>query len=344
MTNGTGHSAPFAISVCIANFNGEGLLDECLSSILSQDFRGPVEILVHDDASTDGSLRLLAERYPDVPVIASATNVGYCVSNNRLAERASGEFLLLLNNDASLRPGALRVMFDAGVRLGGPFALTLPQYDRADGKLVDRGVCLDLLHVPFANTTQDCSRIAYVQGACLFMRRDEWQRLGGFPEWMQSNAEDAYLCALVRLRGGALVVADGSGYDHAQGSSFGGNRQVGAYAVTTYRRRYLSVRNRACMVLACTPTPLAWPLYAFHLLLLLLEGAVVAALKPEAKMWSLIYWPAVRDSLGMLPSVRSSRSAAQAGRRIGLWQYLRIMEPVPHKLLYFIRRGLPRVR
>lgn len=333
-----------AISVCIANYNGEDLLDECVQSVLSQDFPHGVEILVHDDASTDGSLRLLAERYPDVVVIASDANVGYCVSNNRLAARAAGEYLLLLNNDASLRPGALQALFNAGIGRASPFALTLPQFDRAGGELVDRGVRLDLFHVPFANHDADCTRIAYVQGACLFMRRDDWGQLGGFPAWMQSNAEDAFLCARVRLRGGALAVVDGSGYDHAQGSSFGGNRPGDAQPITTYRRRYLSERNRAGMVLACTPTPVAWLLYAVQLLLLLLEGVAVTTLKFDAKVWSAIYWPAVRDSLGMLRQIRASRVEAQRGRRIGLWSYLRILHPLPHKLTYLFSSGLPRLR
>ena len=52
------------VSVCIANFNGEAVLDACLSSVLAQDTDFPVEILVHDDCSSDGSVALIKERFP----------------------------------------------------------------------------------------------------------------------------------------------------------------------------------------------------------------------------------------------------------------------------------------
>ena len=91
-------------SICIANFNGENLLVDCIESVLAQQGEIPVEILVHDDASTDTSVALLRERYPDVILIESTENVGFCIANNRLAERARGRYLLLLNNDAALAP------------------------------------------------------------------------------------------------------------------------------------------------------------------------------------------------------------------------------------------------
>ena len=65
-------------SICVANFNGEALLDACLGSVLSQELNGDFEVIVHDDASTDRSLKVLA-RYADVRVLKSATNVGFLV-------------------------------------------------------------------------------------------------------------------------------------------------------------------------------------------------------------------------------------------------------------------------
>lgn len=332
------------VSVCIANYNGEKLLDECIESVLSQDFGGDVEILVHDDASTDASLRVLEERYAGIVVIPSTVNVGYCVSNNRLAARARGQYLLLLNNDATLRQGALRALVTDAALRRAPFALTLAQYDRRSGALVDLGVRLDLLHTPVANHEVNCRRLAYVQGACLFIRRDDWFRLGGFPEWMQSNAEDAYLCALVRLHGGAIGVVGGSGYDHLQGASFGGNRLDNNGLSTTYRRRYLSERNRASMVFVCTPGATSWFFYAMQVVVLLVEGALLSLLKLDWKLWRTIYWAAARDSLGMLGRLRAARRRAQSGRKIGLWSYLRILDPIPHKLVMFIKYGLPQLK
>lgn len=92
---------PPLISVCIANYNGEKFLSECIESVLNQVASPHFEIIVHDDASTDASLEQIA-RYDNIKLIRSPENVGYCVANNRMAEAAFGEYLLLLNNDAVL--------------------------------------------------------------------------------------------------------------------------------------------------------------------------------------------------------------------------------------------------
>ena len=87
------------ISVCVANYNGEDIITDCIESILGQKNAPKFEILVHDDASTDDSLKILAQ-FESVQVIESAENMGFCISNNRMAAAARGEFILLLNNDA----------------------------------------------------------------------------------------------------------------------------------------------------------------------------------------------------------------------------------------------------
>lgn len=333
-----------SVSVCIANYNGEHLLDDCIGSVRAQNFPFPVEILVHDDASTDASLQVLEARHQDVVVITSQTNVGYCKSNNRLAKRARGKYLLLLNNDATLRPNALRTLYAAAEEESLPAALSLPQYDHTSGALVDRGVRLDLLHTPFANRNEHCSRLAYVQAACMLVRRKDWNDLGGFPEWMESNAEDTYFCALIRLVGGRIAVIEGSGYDHRQGTSFGGNRTTGTRLSTTYRRRYLSERNRAGMILVCTPTFLAWPLFSIQLLAILAEGLLLSFLKMSAAPWGRIYWAAFRSAVSSLAVLRKDRVRVQSMRKIGAWRYLSIQMALPQKIRVALQQGIPELR
>ena len=96
-----------ACSVCIANYNGIELIDACIDSVRAQDCGVAVEIIVHDDASTDDSAAHIAARHPDVRLIESRENVGFCIANNRMAAAAKGDYLLLLNNDATLLPDAL---------------------------------------------------------------------------------------------------------------------------------------------------------------------------------------------------------------------------------------------
>ena len=231
------------VSVCVANFNGEHLLSDCIDSVLAQEGHVAIEILVHDDASTDGSVALLRTRYPQVHVLASNDNVGFCVGNNRMVERARGEYILLLNNDAALAPDAVSSLLHEAAGIGGPAILTLPQYDWESGELVDRGCMLDPFCNPIPNLDPDRNDVAYVIGACLWCPREAWHTLGGFPEWMESVAEDLYLCGLARLHGLPVRALRNSRYRHRQGATFGGNRAANGLQTST-RRRSLSERNK----------------------------------------------------------------------------------------------------
>src|SRR5690606_15004053 len=137
--------------------------------------------------------------YPAVRLIESESNVGFCVANNRMAAAARGEYLLWLNNDAALARDALGTLPRSARACASPQVLTLPQYDWQTGELVDRGCLLDPFFNPLPNTDTSRANVAYVIGACLWIPRDLWNELGGFPEWMGSLAEDLYLCGIARL-------------------------------------------------------------------------------------------------------------------------------------------------
>lgn len=333
-----------AVSVCIANYNGERLLVDCIGSVLAQDGDASVEVIVHDDASSDGSVALLRERFPQVEVLASGENVGFCIANNRMVARARGEFVLLLNNDAALFPDAVATLLALARSQPGPAILTLPQYDWESGALVDRGCMIDPFYNPVPNRDPARAEVAYGIGACLWLPRALWNELGGFPEWFESIGEDLYLCCLARLRGRPTIVAGHSGYRHRQGASFGGNRPDAGKLVTSYRRRSLSERNKTALLFSLTPSLLAWPLLAVHLALLCVEGALLAVIQRDCGIWTRIYWPAIALPVTHGPRLMAMRRLAQVGRRAGLRVYLRTMRPVPRKLQLLLAHGLPSIR
>jgi len=331
-------------SVCIANFNGEPFLSECLDSILAQEDSASCEIIVHDDASGDASLALLRDRYPQVEVLASNENVGFCVSNNRMVAHARGEYVLLLNNDAALFPDAVATLLAAARAQSAAGILTLPQYDWASGELVDRGCLLDPFHNPVPNRDPRVRDVAYGIGACLFLPRALWNELGGFPEWFESIAEDLYLCCLARLRGLPMQVTDGSGYRHRQGASFGGNRVVAGRLATTFRRRRLSERNKTATLVVCMPTAFAWLLLAVHAFLLACEGIALAVVRFDVRIWTDIYGPTLAYACKAPSALRTRRRDVQATRRVGLRDYLRAFTWMPQKLRMLRRHGVPSVR
>jgi GT2 family glycosyltransferase len=331
-------------SICIANYNGVRMLAECLDSVLAQDAGVPVEVIVHDDASTDTSVAFLREHYPQVEILASGENAGFCIANNRMVARARGEYVLLLNNDAALFPDAIAALLAAAREKAPAGILTLPQYDWQSGVQVDRGCLLDPFYNPVPNMDDSRKDVAYVIGACLFLPRALWNELGGFPEWLDSLAEDMYLCCLARLRGSPVRVVQRSGYKHRQGASFGGNRADATGLHTTYRRRALSERNKVAVMAVCTPTWLVWPLLGLHFVLLAIEGAALSLPKRDARIWREIYSPAL-GYIARAPSrLRTLRHSAQSTRRISLRTYLAAFTWVPRKLVLWRRYGVPDLR
>lgn len=328
-------------SVCVANYNGVHMLAECLDSVLAQTPEAPVEIIVHDDASTDGSVAFLREHYPQVEILASSDNVGFCVGNNRMVEHARGEYVLLLNNDAVLFPDALVSLLKAARGQESAVILTLPQYDWRSGDLVDRGCLLDPFYNPVPNLDASRPDVAYVIGACMFLPRTLWNELGGFPEWLGSLAEDMYLCCLARLRGVPVQATQGSGYRHRQGASFGGNRADAAGLHTTYRRRSLSERNKTAVMVICTPTGWMWPLLLAHAVLLTIEGVLLTLLKLDTQIWNKIYGHVIGYVLHHLSDLRARRRDAQSSRQVGLRVYWQRFTWQPRKLDLLHRHGLP---
>lgn len=328
------------VSVCIANYNGERLLPDCIDSVLAQGI--DVEILVHDDASTDGSLALLASRYPQVRVIASVENVGFCVANNRMADAATGEYLLLLNNDAALDAGALQSLLSAAERIGGDAILTLPQRDWETGALVDRGCLLDPFCNPVPNLDPERDDVAYVIGACLWIPRASWQALGGFPEWMESIGEDLYLCGLARLRGMPVRALRESHYRHRQGASFGGNRADMGLR-TSIRRRRLSERNKTRALVILTPTWIVWPLLFAHLVALELEGLALSLLRRDLVLWREVYLPALLLPFRERKVLRARRNAVQEARTIPVARWFSVVRWQLRKVAMLRRYGVPKV-
>lgn len=331
-------------SVCIANFNGAALLDDCLASVLVQQGDASIEIIVHDDASSDESVSLLRANYPQVEVLASSENVGFCIANNRMVAHARGEFVLLLNNDAALYPDAILTLVAAARAQSSAGILTLPQYDWETGVLVDRGCLLDPFYNPVPNLDPDRRDVAMAIGACLFLPRALWGDLGGFPVWMGSIAEDMYLCCLARLHGLSVGVAAGSGYRHRQGKSFGGSRVDAGRLRTTFRRRLLSERNKTAVMVICTPTALVWPLLVVHVIELAIEGAALTLLRWDSRIWRQIYAPTFGYVVSDLGQLRLRRQQIQFSRRASLSRYMRCMVLLPRKLSMLFRYGVPTLK
>ncbi|MBE7528317.1 MAG: glycosyltransferase family 2 protein [Ardenticatenaceae bacterium] len=96
------------LSIIIVNYNTCQLLDDCLASLATAVHPpGGLEIIVVDNASADGSVAMVRQKYPAVQMVALPQNVGFSAGNNRGLDTAAGEYVLFLNSDTQVSPNAL---------------------------------------------------------------------------------------------------------------------------------------------------------------------------------------------------------------------------------------------
>lgn len=102
------------ISYCVVNNDGREYLLDCLAAIEAQELPGVVtETIVLDNASTDGSVEAVREKYPEVELIELDSKAGKAANDSTLMQRARGRYCLLLNEDTELKPGSVAALFEA---------------------------------------------------------------------------------------------------------------------------------------------------------------------------------------------------------------------------------------
>ena len=98
------------LSIIIVNWNTREHLQRCLTSIENHPFHGDTEVIVIDNASSDGSADMVAELFPQFSLIRNSTNEGYAEGNNRGMEKCTGDYVLLLNPDTEVHEGTLDIL------------------------------------------------------------------------------------------------------------------------------------------------------------------------------------------------------------------------------------------
>jgi N-acetylglucosaminyl-diphospho-decaprenol L-rhamnosyltransferase len=207
------------LSVAIVNWNTRGLLAECLASIYQHPPDCAFDIWVVDNASTDGSVEMLAEKYPAVHAVANAENVGFARANNQAIALSTGRYVLLFNSDAAATPGSLGALVSlaqvqpraaiVGARLlnpdgsfqagGTPF----PTLWRELLILSGAGRLFFGRWYPSAGSQVELGphRVDYVEGACLLVRREAIQAVGGMDEGYFMYAEEVDWCMAMKCAG-----------------------------------------------------------------------------------------------------------------------------------------------
>jgi GT2 family glycosyltransferase len=207
---GAERSAQLALSVAVVNFNTREHLRSSLSSILPQ---APSAVVVVDNASSDGSVEMVRSAYPSVSVLANSVNRGYGAAANQAVAGCASPYVLLLNSDTALRPGALaalgahlddhpaaavvgpRLLNADGTAQPSCFPFPGPLYTFLQviffGSLVSRAPGLRARYRP---SPEGPDRVPWLLGAALAIRRDAFVAVGGFDESFFMYSEEVDLC------------------------------------------------------------------------------------------------------------------------------------------------------
>lgn len=214
------------VSIILVLWNQAGLTLNCLRSLESE-YDVPIEIIVVDNCSTDRTRELL-ERVDNVRLLPQKENLGFLAGVNRGLEAVSGGHVLLLNNDATLRPGCLAAACEAMESspeigaVGGPIVLPDGTLQEAGSIIWADGSCLGYGRGdnPQAGPYNFRREVDYCSGAFLLVREGLFQELGGFDtDFAPAYYEEADLCMRIWRNGKKVVFEPRAIIDHFEFAS-----------------------------------------------------------------------------------------------------------------------------
>lgn len=298
-------------SIIVPTLNGGDHLSACLQSVREQSYR-PLEIIVVDNASTDGSQRAALEQCPVIRLVQNDKNVGFAKACNQGAAVARGDFLVFLNNDATITPNALEHLISSAEK--GGYEILQPLLLAPDGFIDSAG---DLFtwagffwHQQRTSAVGKLFPVFSVKGACMLVKRAAFKDLGGFNESYFAYFEEADLCWRARMAGYEVGVASAA---HALHKGGGTTRRV----LEPRQIYYLAFRNRLRSIIA-NPSPHSLlRLLPLHLVGCLATAAVFASLGRitiavsilQALVWPLRHWDVMLEQRQASQSIRKVADA-----------------------------------
>lgn len=200
------------ISVILVNWNTSLLLGQCLSMLIQQLEGLSYDLWVVDNGSSDDSISMLSNSFPQVNIILNGSNVGFAAANNQAMKVAQGKYFLLINTDAFPKPNAIQALYnlaEVNTRCG----IVGPKLENSDGSFQGSYVDFPSLKQEFLMLTglgrllfgswypnhsplegEGARVVDYAQGACMLVRREAYVTVGGFDENYFMYSEEVDWC------------------------------------------------------------------------------------------------------------------------------------------------------
>lgn len=323
------------VSVIIPNWNGKKWLKGLFADLKKQNYHNH-EVIVVDNASTDGSQDYIRKYFPKVRLIESPTNLGFGRAINLGAKNAKGSELYFLNNDTNFPKDSLKALLEFKTKnklnIVGPILLNASGVDVYQG----RKITIDPLGVHgWGRET------FYIDGCALLISKKDFRYLGGFDDQYFMYSEDIDLCWRALLYGMKLGVCPTTTLTHfGGGSSVATNKlKSSPHVIPVFRRYEVEKNNLRSLFKNYSSSNLLWviPLYCFQQLLesaYYLLNANFAMLKT---IWRAFYWNLVNITLTL-----KKRKIIQRRRKVQDRQLLLKMNLPFNKIRTFLQIGPPK--
>lgn len=223
------------VSIIVPVFNHWPVTKRCLAAIANCTTTSDYEVILADDASSDATADAAAE-VRGLRRIRNRRNLGFLENCNNAAKAARGQYLVFLNNDTLVQPGWLEALVST-TEADGSVGLVGPMFLNATGGLQEAGGIVwrdgagwnygrhDDPRQPEFNYLKD---VDYVSGACVLVRRELWEKIGGFDtRFAPAYYEDTDLAFQVREAGYKVKYQPRARVIHLEGVSHGSDPREG---------------------------------------------------------------------------------------------------------------------
>lgn len=314
------------VSIIIPNWNGKSYLMTCLPSVFAQTYPD-FEVVIVDNASTDGSLEWLRSEFPQVRLIANDRNLGFARANNLAIQATSAPYIATLNNDTQVEANWLRELVK-GMSLHPQVGMVASKilYHETPHVLDSAGIEVSRTGLAWnrGNRAHEDARevepyeVFGPSAAAALYRRAMLDEVGLFDESYFAYYEDVDLAWRARLLGWRCLYVPTARVYHVHSAT---GRQGSAF------KRYLLARNKVWTTLKNYPAPAMW----FNLPIIVLYDLVSDIYRMILER-NLSPIRGQIAALARLPAVLRQRKAIQQRRRVP-WNALRESMIPPPDLL-----------
>ena len=343
--------APIKISVVVLNYNGKAWLPRCYESLENQTLFRQIEVILTDNNSADDSVKFTEEWFARAGaqglIQQNGANLFYCGANNNGAARARGEFLLFLNQDAWLEPDCLEKLYQETRQAGAAAAAPLVQDYDDDGYQSGGDSGIDLFGMATGGPPATSVQETFASPGCsLFINREIFHKVGGFPEEIMGYVDEVDLCWRVWSAGEKIVCVPAARVHHR--GAVVANPEGDTKTVelrTTDSKRFLTNRNGLLFLLKNCRSFLLLLLVP-HLCLLAAEALVMLVI---LRRWGYVrtaYLNAITETFKMRGHILEWRRRIAGFRRRGDFYMVRFLRLKPtrwHEVTRLFKFGAPKV-